>query len=348
MKRIFLITDYRGTFYSDVSGTGVQRSSMDISVLINLFRLRGIEVKVHTFVEIQDKLKSFKDEFVIYQSSEDAGLLYKNYLDSLVYSLHLAGAKLIPSYPLFKAHHNKVFMELLRKLNDNDKINNLPSKVYGTYEEFEKDSTVFPVVIKRSEGAGSRSVFLAKNESEKLDIAKKVSRNARFFENIRQRVKNFKYRNSEVKGHTIFRTNFIAQNFIPDLSGDFKVLVFDKKYYVLKRGNRKNDFRASGSGKFNWPEEIPGDLLDYSRSLFQSFDTPIASFDIAHDGHEYYLIEFQFMSFGPLTMSGSKHYFTEVENRWTKIESASDYHQELVNSVSNYILSKSTSYGEHE
>jgi len=50
----------------------------------------------------------------------------------------------------------------------------------------------------------------------------------------------------------LHRSKFIVQEFIPDLSNDWKVLVFWDKYYVLRRKNRPNDFRASGSGLFSF------------------------------------------------------------------------------------------------
>ena len=40
-----------------------------------------------------------------------------------------------------------------------------------------------------------------------------------------------------------YRKKFIVQNFIEDLSNDWKILVFGKKYYILCRETRKNDFR---------------------------------------------------------------------------------------------------------
>lgn len=337
MKNLYLITDYRGTFYSDVTRERVQKSSMDISILTDLFKAKGFELIILSFVQVQELLGTLKGQYVIYQSSEDNGLIYKNHLDSLIYTLELAGAKLIPSYTLFKAHHNKVFMELLRKLSNSQDINRPEAKVYGTYEEFKDLKVTYPSVVKSSEGAGSKGVFLVKNKEEKDKVAKQISKIQGTIGRVIQVLKNFKYRNTEVKGHSLNRKEFLVQSFIPNLSGDYKVLIFDNKFYVLERSNRKNDFRASGSGIFNWPEKVPDELLNYSQTVFSHFNCPIASLDIAFDGDKYYLIEFQFLSFGPLTLSGSDWYFTRKDNEWTRVDGQSDYHEELVNAVSNYI-----------
>ena len=36
---------------------------------------------------------------------------------------------------------------------------------------------------------------------------------------------------------------------------------------MVFRGNRDNDFRASGSGKLNFETELPKGLLDYAKNI---------------------------------------------------------------------------------
>jgi hypothetical protein len=129
----------------------------------------------------------------------------------------------------------------------------------------------------------------------------------------------------------------VSQTFIPELSGDFKVLVYWDKYYVLGRRNRPADFRASGSGLFSWPEEPPLDLLDYAKRVFDYFKVPVISLDIALSGDTPVLIEFQFVNFGPLTMEHSHWYFVQSEqNSWKKVEGKSMPEVEFARSVVRY------------
>ena len=76
------------------------------------------------------------------------------------------------------------------------------------------------------------------------------------------------------------RKKFIIQSFVPDLKDDWKVLVYNEKYYVLNRKIRKNDFRASGSNIFDFEKDPPEGLLEFSKNLYEEFDVPYASFDI--------------------------------------------------------------------
>ena len=64
------------------------------------------------------------------------------------------------------------------------------------------------------------------------------------------------------------KKKIIIQDYISGLDGDYKVLIYDKKYYVLRRYNCKNDFRASGSGIFVFEENIPRAVLDFAEKVF--------------------------------------------------------------------------------
>ena len=94
-------------------------------------------------------------------------------------------------------------------------------------------------------------------------------------------------------------TSLIVQPFIPGLHGDYKVLIFGRKYYTLYRKNRENDFRASGSGFFyDVPLEEHEGLLNFARKITREIDFPIFGMDIAFDGKDYHLLEFQVIHLG--------------------------------------------------
>src|SRR5690606_8893478 len=74
---------------------------------------------------------------------------------------------------------------------------------------------------------------------------------------IRAKFKNFfsigNYHN-EAWEYYRARIPYVQQQFVPNLKCDYKALVFMDKVFLLKRGTRKDDFRASGSGIFSFPE----------------------------------------------------------------------------------------------
>jgi len=64
---------------------------------------------------------------------------------------------------------------------------------------------------------------------------------------------------------------------------------------------------------------------------------PFVSLDIAYDGNEFYLIEFQCVSFGTFTIERSDFYVTYKDNYWVIINDKSVLEKEFVNSVVKYI-----------
>ncbi len=93
-------------------------------------------MEIRSFVDIDFIRHSYTDSWVLYQSSEDPDLLYKGYLEDILFGMQLQGAKLIPTLEFFRAHHNKVFMEVLRNVRGPKRIQNIRAWTFGTLEEF--------------------------------------------------------------------------------------------------------------------------------------------------------------------------------------------------------------------
>lgn len=331
MKELYLLFDGRETFYSDHDRESGILPSLNVARLKTLFGEKGLLLHVLHFCDV-DLGDSWEGRYVLYQSTEDPQGLYKSYIDDLVYALSCKGAIVIPAYRYLKAHHNKVFMEMLRSLTPAPEIQTLRSRIFGSPEEFASASDIrYPCVIKGWFGAGSRGVTKSDTPAEALDKVKKIAGPFLFREYLRDRARKllgrvclpFPYR----------RNKFIVQPMIQGLKGDYKVLVFGEKYYVVYRQNRPNDFRASGSGLLSRPEKVEPGLLDFAEICYRTFDVAYASFDIGFDGTRYHLIEMQFVSFGPVTLTKSEFYFTRKDSDWTRITGRSDLHEELVNAI---------------
>lgn len=324
MKKIIILTDYRGAFYSTFKNRNTSLT-MDVAAIEKYLTFYGYEVEVLSFSQLQ--LSSFfKDVYVLYTSSEDIGLTYKSYIEDTILYLENIGAKTLPAYMFLRAHHNKAMMELLRYHFFPASAKKMETQIFGTFEELlitnRNNQTQWPKVIKSAYGAGSGLVDQAFNESELVKLAKRYSRSPnQLYKSIKEAVKS-KIQPRYVQ-RSMHRNKYVVQEMIPRLNGDFKVLCMGKRFYCLYRENRKNDFRASGSGLFTWDIYKYIDesaLLNYASQIYISFKTPIASLDIAFDGNEFHLIEFQTLHFGTLTAENSKYYYTKTHEMWDKVE----------------------------
>ncbi len=339
MKKIFILTDYKGHFGSKHNAVPY-RSGMDKELLKKYFEESNFEVNFLEFSEIDFRKMNFKDKYVLYTSSEDIGYHYKDYIEDIILGLHLQGAILIPEYNYLRANSNKVFMEILRDQMNLDSIKNIKSHNFGTIEELDDriDEFTFPVVIKSAAGAMSSGVRLAHNKKELIKIAKRLSRTKYLYDELWDYGRSIKH-----KGYireSKYRKKFIIQNFIPELENDWKIVIYDKKYYILYRGIRDNDFRASGSGKFIFKEIIPDGILDFAEEIFNYFDVPNISIDIAFSGNNFHLFEFQAVYFGTTTIEKSSFYFMKGNDRWEMFKEKSELEKEYVDSIVKFINRK--------
>ncbi len=335
--KITALTDYKDYFGSKYKEKPY-RGGFDKSLLKDEFAKLGLSLYFLKVSEV-DFSKDYDGEVFIYTSSEDNNLEYKNYLSDVLYGLELKGAVLIPSFRFMMAHDNKSFMEILRKTYSDrpngDLIANIDSRSYGCIEEL-RNHLSYPVVIKPSKGSLSRGVSLASSRKELFKKVKSISGTKKLFLDSKDYLRSLKHEGYIRESR--YRKKFVLQSFISGLEFDWKILVFGDKYYVLRRKNRQNDFRASGSGLLEFTDVLPEGILEYAKRVFQLFDVPMISLDVAYDGKKFYLLEFQAIYFGTYTLEYSKYYFTNKDNKWIKVVAASALETEYALSVRNYLL----------
>lgn len=335
MDKMFLFTDYRGQFYSSTKHRG---AAVDLKRLKNYFTEHNFELTILPFSKIDFRRQNYKNTWVLYQSSEDPGLFYRSYVDDIVLGLYIQGAKLIPNLPQFRAHHNKHFLEILRDLHTLPDIRNLEAKRYGTYEDYLKDVNNLDkkiLVLKSSNSSKSRGVFLLDNYSKKIKLPKIISRTLSL-QNLRYFIERLKTGNKPLRISN-YRSKFVLQQYVDGLQGDYRVIAYGAKFYVLYRGNRTDDFRASGSMKFNYDVELPEGLLNYAKKVFESFNVPYIALDIGVKGNRFFLFEFQFLSFGQYTLEKSSFHYHFKDEKWQKQFEKPDLEKEIATSVSEYI-----------
>lgn len=323
MQKDFLIlTDYRDQFWLK---TDYKEQSVDLARLLIEISGFGYNTEIRRFSEIDFKKKNYNGYYVFYQSSQDPELFYKSYIEDVLLGLKIQGAILLPDYQYMRAHHNKVFMEILRETCGTDSMKLLKSWHFGAYEEFLENTKLDrnkKYVFKLSTGDQSKNVALLDNQTKYFKIPKKQSRSFDWYYWVIDQIKPYwklRYPVYNKKSH--HRRKFIIQEFIPNLSGDYKVLVFtDKRIFVLARETRPNDFRASGSGRFTFIKNVPDKLFEFASEVFHAFSVPFISLDIAVSDDKLYLLEFQFVSFGTYTAEKSPFHFELNDGKWDLIE----------------------------
>ena len=237
MKKIIVICDYKKKFGSKWDSIPYN-SGMDILELKKHFLKRNYQAEFTEFSKIQN-ISNIKNLPVVYTSSEDIGFKYKDFIEDIIYYLECKGANTIPSYKFLRANNNKVFMELLRKIYGEKWEDKLDSLVFGSSDELDLAETNidFPIIIKEPQGAQSRGVYLAKNNNKLKKITKKISRFFSLFYDIKDFLRLIRH-----KGYlreSLYRKKFIIQKFIPDLNHDWKILIFNDKYFIFSRPTKK-------------------------------------------------------------------------------------------------------------
>jgi len=196
--------------------------------------------------------------------------------------------------------------------------------------------TSFPIIFKLRGGAGSSNVSLIKTPNDAKIIIKKsfrsgfhlVGRFSNFNEKIWQlkRDKNIKSFKNLFKGFiriflpssklNLFRKEkgyVYFQKFIPNNKYDTRVIVFNSdKCIAVRRYNRTNDFRASGSGKKGYSKELfDKKLLSEAFKLSEKLKTQTLAIDFVFDSKEPKILE---ISYGFVTGS----FYEDCPGYWDK------------------------------
>lgn len=340
MKNIYLLTNHRGAFGNKYKANPYH-SGMDKEKLSNYFKKYGYNSVFISPSEIDFRDKKYTNSIVLYTTTEDNKEYYKLYIEDIVLGLETLGAKVLPSFTYLKSHHNKVFMEILRDVQNFEPLNNIRTQKFGTLEEFQKyfKKTDENTVVKMASGASSLGVFLGKSYSDLLSKVKSASKTLHLKQDIKEVIRKIIHKNYiPVSRH---RSKFITQNFIPNLTNDWKVLVYNNRYYIFERPVRENDFRASGSGKekylFGEKANYPEGIFDYVKSIYEKLNVPMLSIDIAYANHQFYTLEFQFTGFGTSGQQLSHNYFVQEDENWTPIYEKLDLEEVYADSIISYL-----------
>lgn len=354
MNKFLILIDNRGYVASSLLPGA--RQTINCMLLKKNLEKRNCQVEIKQLHELTFPTK-YQGWYAIYPSSEDPGLFYKSFIEDILLRLQMDGVILLPRFECFRAHHNKVFMELFRTSLCYDELKTLKSYFFYSIKDLKHllktyDSEMkYPIVIKTAQGAGSVGVALVHSREELLKKAEKmgkISYNGIIFstkDKIRSTLGSLyrKSRQMDFLEKAKPREKLILQSFLPDLKHDYKVLIFGEKYYLLRRKVREHDFRASGSGKLEFPDKLTSieeQVLDLAYKGYEAINTPLLSLDIAHDGTISHMLELQCMNFGPYTLQFSNGFYQKKQGQWDYQKKKSILEEEIAEAVTWYIENK--------
>jgi hypothetical protein len=326
ITRLLLVTEPDGSFAAGAK-TWTVPDTARICALLGQAGHKVEAVRVDRLLARQFE----NGDLLIYTSAFSPAL--RQYIRDVIYFVR-ERVRIAPEFDLLLAHENKGVQEILKQVRG---FGNLPGEYHV---DFDERSASPPYVFKTSEGAGSSGVRLVRGAADEAAIKRHY-----FGTNLSRRLKLLQRRAvlgsaEHFRRYSYYYKSllpFVTQPFVEGLRGDVKVLVFGDRLYTLARSNRPNDFRASGSGRFDFDAECPPAILDFARDVAERFDTPFISLDVAQGKSGCHLLEFQALNFGPLTLTGSNGYYVRAGEGWTKVSAAGDHEDAIAHAIATYV-----------
>jgi glutathione synthase/RimK-type ligase-like ATP-grasp enzyme len=333
MKDLYIIVDNDQYFAHHIAFDRIE-----VKTIVDYFKDKNLKLNIITLKELTLN-NIIKNSIVFAISSQKP--YHKQYVDDIMEVLSLHNNVLVPSKNILRCHENKGYQEYYKKIIGIDSLEGYYFNNDTVNYDYIRKTYHFPLVLKQIDGSGSRGVVLVKSEDElRKEVSSfKISTHVRFMIYCRESIFKFfklKYNRSKLdyyKDHS----NFVIQEFVPNLKFDYKVLIFFDRYYVLKRNIKENDFRASGSGNFEFVE-IEDSLLEYAKNIFEKINEPFMSLDICFDGEKYYLIEYQGIHFGQYTQLNADGYYNKNEATWIYIKEKESLEDDLAYSLFNHLI----------
>lgn len=311
MNKIIFLTNYKNI----IPQRNNEIEGLKLHIISEVLEANGFDVKemtINAFISCLNLNQNINGVYFYYTSSQYP--IYKSFILDILVQIKLKGGILIPELRHFISHENKNFQELEKVRIGIKSPLSIP---VGTYEAGVEvlEKIAYPIVIKKSTGFRGRNVKLANNEEEGKKMLSSMLEN-----NFKFDIDSLYYLYRRLKNKTHYPKKFgkiIIQEYIPDLTHDWKILVFGNRCIGGKRYVRENDFRASGSKLYSLEQDPPESVLNFALACKEELKCPNVSVDISENKGDVQLLEYQTMHFSLLAWK-SVYYF-ELENGiWEK------------------------------
>jgi len=232
---------------------------------------------------VEYKIVNCYDSDIIEQIRDCDGLMWhwshtdyraQNFARQLIFSIERMGIKVFPNFNTCWHFDDKVGQKYLF-----ESINAPLVQSYAFYNKKDAfawiEKTSFPKVFKLRGGAGSQNVKLIKNKKEAKKLVNRAftkgfplsDKNAGLKQRlwVLKRDRNLKSKIHLIKGIIrllipvkgmnllpVQKGYIYFQDFVPENKFDDRIVVVGNRAFALRRFVRENDFRASGSGVFEY------------------------------------------------------------------------------------------------
>lgn len=249
---------------------------------------------------------------------------------AIIFSLEAKGIRCFPNSNTCWHFDNKVWEKYLLEAVGAPLV---PSYVFYTKEEALEwaEYTTFPKVFKLKGGAGASNVKLVRTRSEAKKLIQQCFgrgfRQYRWYEQFKEAWRKYQAKQETLRellrpikyGLRRYPTPFdhyhgreigyaYFQDFIPNNNSDIRVVVIDDKLMAEKRYVRKGDFRASGSGQFEYGN-IPDAVIDIAFTTAKKLQMQSVAFDFVFDNGTPLIVEMSY-GFGTHGIAHSGGYWT--------------------------------------
>ncbi len=203
------------------------------------------------------------------------------------------------------------------------------------YDEADRvlDEAPYPIVAKRSYGASSTNVRLIKGPRaahlwlDRLFFHEKYMRHKAHYPNLVMRAvtaplhawfwPKLTERLTSSERHAVA----YWQEFIPGNDADLRVTVIgDSHAFGFWRRNRRNDFRASGSGLIDYATPVPEAALRYCISLNRRFAFDSMAYDLLFHEGRFLIVEISYGYIDTALADAPGHFFLDSNDSLRYLE----------------------------
>ncbi|QLY39822.1 hypothetical protein HF295_02685 [Hujiaoplasma nucleasis] len=249
------------------------------------------------YIDRLDWIKNIKQYDLIIWKPKFMGNESSQFFKEKVYFIqHILKKIIIPNYETVWHFDSKIAQSYI--------FDHINAKVVKTYTSFDYNESIriannldYPIVVKKSNGAGSTGVSLCKSKKK---LIRKID-NHFIFNKFKNHILNTKHDNF---GY------FYAQKFLKNNLKDLRITVIGDKYaFWFWRTNRNNDFRASGSGLIDYNTPVDKSIIEYCAKINKDNNFDSMAYDILFDEKgNFYIIEMSY-GYSDIAVRNSNGYF---------------------------------------